>query len=324
MVRRACGGWRRVTLAVVLAVAASGCAVQSAAIQSEWPADLPDRAELDATPFFPQIDYHCGPAALATAVGAAGVVADPAAVAERIFLPARKGTLQVEMIAGVRREGLVATRIPPTLDALLREVAAGNPVVVLQNLGLSISPAWHYAVVVGYDRDAREIVLRSGTVRRELMSMRTFEHTWARAGSWAFVALQPGRWPVTARQEDVVEAAVGFERAATPKAALAAYASGVQRWPAEPVLAVGLGNSAYATGQMALAADAFSFSAQAHRSVPAWINLSRTLLDTGHADAALSAAWSAAELQQGGAWKPALDAVTGDAERAFIAGAKRH
>lgn len=292
-------------------------------MQESWPAELPDRVELETTPFFPQTAYHCGPAALATAVGAVGVAADPEAIAERIFLPARQGTLQLEMIAGVRREGLVATRIPASFEALLRELAAGHPVVVLQNLGLDIAPMWHYAVVVGYDRLSGELVLRSGTVRRQIMSWRTFEHTWKRAGSWAFVALPPGRWPPTATQADAVEAAVGFERAAGPKAAQKAYASAVQRWPAEPILAVGLGNSAYANGQMVLAADAFSFSAHRHRSVPAWINLARTLLDAGHPDAALQAAWSAAEAAPPGPWQHALETITADAERAFIVGVKR-
>jgi len=34
---------------------------------------LPARVELDATPFFPQRDYQCGPAALATLLSASGV-----------------------------------------------------------------------------------------------------------------------------------------------------------------------------------------------------------------------------------------------------------
>ena len=299
-------------------VGLGGCALQSSALQSDWPAGLPESAELDATPFFPQTAYHCGPAALATAVGALGVHTDPETVAERIFLPARQGTLQVEMIAGVRREGVVPTRIPGTLESVLREVAAGHAVVILQNLGLGIAPAWHYAVVVGYDRERREIVLRSGIERRERMLLRTFEHTWQRAGSWAFVALPPGQWPVTAKSADAVEAAVGFERAAPPATALKVYASAVQHWPDEPVLAVGLGNTAYASGQMVLAADSFSYSARAHRSVPAWINLARTLLDSGYPDAALEAARGAADASKpDDGWQAALAEVRTDAERAL-------
>ena len=81
------------------------------------------------------------------------------------------------------------------LAALLRAVAAGHPVVVRQTLSLAIAPRWHYAVVVGYDLAARELVLRSGTTERELLSLSTFEHTWERSGHWAFVALAPGELP---------------------------------------------------------------------------------------------------------------------------------
>jgi hypothetical protein len=38
----------------------------------------------------------------------------------------------------------------------LREVAAGNPVLVLQNLSFAWAPVWHYAVVMGYDADAAQ------------------------------------------------------------------------------------------------------------------------------------------------------------------------
>lgn len=193
-----------------------GCAVQTQALRAQSPAGLARTAELADTPFFPQTEYQCGPAALATVLAAAGLPADPAKLGEQVFLPARTGTLQIEMIAGARRQGAVATRVPPTLEAVLREVQAGHPVAVLLNLGLSFAPGWHYAVLVGYDLDAGDVILRSGTTQRAVMAMRTFEHTWKRSGSWAFVALPPGRWPATAQEAAVVEASVGFERCGRP------------------------------------------------------------------------------------------------------------
>ncbi|HJW10181.1 MAG TPA: PA2778 family cysteine peptidase, partial [Albitalea sp.] len=165
-------------LALCLLVLLGGCAVQTGALREHPPADLPHSAELEATPFFAQTEYQCGPAALATVLAAAGLNADPAELGQQVFLPARTGTLQIEMMAGARRQGAVATRLPATLEALLREVHAGHPVVVLQNLGLSWYRVWHYAVLIGYDIDNGDVILRSGTTRREVMAMRTFEHTW--------------------------------------------------------------------------------------------------------------------------------------------------
>ncbi len=286
--------------------------MQTRALREQPPVDLARSAELAGTPFFAQTDYQCGPAALATVLAAAGFPADPGELGPQVFLPARTGTLQIEMIAGARRAGAVATRVPATLEAVLREVQAGHPVVVLQNLGLSWIPAWHYAVLVGYDIAAGEVLLRSGTTRREAMTMRTFEHTWKRSGSWAFVALPPGQWPVTVQEAAAVEAGVGFERVAPPSQAVAVYRSALARWPANLSLAMGLGNSLHASGDLRGAAEVFRAAATQHRSAPAWINLSGTLLELGEKGAALEAARSA-QASGDAAWQVQSDAALQEA-----------
>jgi tetratricopeptide (TPR) repeat protein len=280
----------------VISLMLGGCAVQTQALREHPPADLPHEAELADTPFFAQTEYQCGPAALATALSAIGVAADPAVLGQEVFLPARTGTLQVEMIAGARRRGVLATRMPQDLQAVLREVHAGHPVVVLQNLGLSWAPLWHYAVLVGYDIDVGDVFLRSGQTRRQALPMRTFEHTWKRSGFWAFVVTPPGQWPAQADEKSAVEAAVGFERNATPSQAVMVYRSALARWPANLSLRMGLGNSLYGAGDKRGAADAFREAATAHRSAPAWINLSATLLELGDKASAIDAAQQAITL----------------------------
>ena len=106
--------------------------------------------------------------------------------------------------------------IPPRIDALVAELAGGNPVLVLQNLSLPIAPKWHYAVAIGYDLDRGDIILRSGTTERLVMPMSTFEHTWARSGYWGMVTLAPGRLPATAGEAVVVDALVAFEKSSPP------------------------------------------------------------------------------------------------------------
>lgn len=44
------------------------------------------------------------------------------------------------MLVASRRNGLPAYPLKPKLEAVLREVAAGNPVLVFQNLSLPIYP----------------------------------------------------------------------------------------------------------------------------------------------------------------------------------------
>jgi len=291
------GRRRLLTVAAAAAAAAvlPGCAfladpTQTAALRAAPPSDLPPRAELTQVPFFPQTRHHCGPAALATVLAHAGLPADPVALADAVFLPAREGSLQLEMLSGARRQGAVATRLPPDLLALLREVAAGHAVLVLQNRGLDIAPMWHYAVLVGYDLPARELFFRSGTLRREVLSLRTFEHIWARAGRWAIEVLPPGSLPATAREADAVEATLGFGRVAAPAALAQAWGAVLNRWPANLLAGMGLGNALYAAPDLLGAAQAFEAVAQRHDSAAAWNNLARTRTALGDTHSARDAA----------------------------------
>ncbi len=129
-----------------------GCAGPSRLAQ--LPAELPERVELTATPFHPQTEHQCGPAALATVLGAAGRNVDPAALATEVYLPGRQGSLQPELAAAARARGLLAYETGPSLSDLLAEVAAGRPALVLQQLGAG---PWPYLALRGRHR------LRQGT-----------------------------------------------------------------------------------------------------------------------------------------------------------------
>ena len=177
----------------------SGCAVfaeppQSAALAEAAPPGLAPRTELREVPFFPQTPYHCGPAALATVLAHAGLAATPDQLAEAVFLPAREGALQTEMLAAARRFGALAVPLPPQLlAACWPKSLPATPVVVLQNLGLPWLPRWHYAVARRLRPDARDrCVLRSGTTEREVMGFALFERTWARCGTGPSSRCRPG------------------------------------------------------------------------------------------------------------------------------------
>jgi hypothetical protein len=297
-----CPSQRRAVLAAALplALVLGGCSSlfpppQTAQLSHSPPPGLPPRVERTEVPFFPQTPHHCGPAALATVLKHAGIEATPEQLDQTIFLPAREGTLQTEMLVGARRAGAMAVRVPKELNAVLREVAAGNPVVVLQNLGLSVMTRWHYAVVVGYDLGRGEIILRSGTVQREVMSLGTFEHTWKRGEYWAFVALPPGKLPVTAHELESLQATVAFERVAPAAQAARAYEAALSRWPGSLVAAIGVGNTRFNAGDIAGAATAFEAAARRHDSAAAWNNLAQARLKLGQRTAALDAAQRAVQ-----------------------------
>ena len=257
-----------------------GCASpQVAQLSQDWPDSLPAKADLRNTPFFAQEDYECGPAALAMAITAAGTPITPEALVPQVYLPARKGSLQVEMPVAVRRAGLLAYTLAPELQTVLREVAAGNPVLVFQNLSLPWYPVWHYAVVIGYDRDAQTLLMHSGTTARMPISFSAFERTWARGNYWAMVAVPPDRLPATADATRLASAVVALERV-SPKAALATYGSALARWPADRSFLLGRGNTAYALGNLPAAQSAYAAATVALPDfADAWNNLAQVLLE---------------------------------------------
>ncbi|MDY0069468.1 MAG: PA2778 family cysteine peptidase [Porticoccaceae bacterium] len=276
-------------------------------------ADLPPRHELTEVPFHPQEAYQCGPAALATVLQHSGVDTSPEALEPRIYVPGRQGSFQVEILAATRRAGRLAHLIAPDLEALLRAVAAGQPVLVLQNLGLDWYPQWHYAVVVGYDLAKRQVVLRSGVTERYHMPLKLFERTWRRGELWGMVALAPGELPVDDDGKGYFLSAAAFERSASPDQAGKAWRAGVARWPRNVPLLMGDGNFRYGQGDYSGAEARFRAATEQDPSyAPAHNNLAQALLAQGRFDAAAGAARRAVEL--GGAHVDAYRATLEAAE----------
>lgn len=260
----------------------SGCATpQLTQLENNWPSDLPAQIELKHVPFYAQEDFECGPAALAMVATAAGVTLRPEQLVDQVYLPGRKGSLQLEMLAAGRRQGLLAYPLAPRLEVVLREVAAGHPVIVFQNLSLPIYPVWHYAVVIGFERERQTLLLHSGRTEFLEMSLATFERTWARGQHWSMVLLPPAILPATAQPDVYATAAVALERV-HPQAALAAYTRALQAWPTQRAALLGRGNAAYALGQMDQAAQAYRHATEVQPDfADAWNNLAQVLMEQG-------------------------------------------
>ncbi|GAA0641862.1 PA2778 family cysteine peptidase [Halomonas beimenensis] len=242
---------------------------------------LPERVQLDDVPFHGQRDYQCGPASLAMALQAAGRDVSVDTLIPQVFLPGREGSVQPEMLATVRRHGLVAYRLPGRFTALLTELAAGHPVVVLQNLALPAWPLWHYAVAIGYDLSGETLTLHTGMTPEREVAFGRFDATWARGDRWAFVALPPGELPA-AGLDGALRAIADFEAVQGSRAALPAWRALTDRQPEWAMALFGLGNARHATGDIAGARVAFRRATEADPELaPAWLNLGQLARQAG-------------------------------------------
>ena len=268
----------------------SGCAGLR---RGDWPQRLegiPPQMEIASVPFFAQEEYQCGPAALAMALNWSGLEVSPEELKEKVYTASLQGSLQPAMIAGARRYGRLAYVISGT-ESLIRELAAGHPVIVLQNLGLSWMPVWHYAVVIGYDLPADELILHSGRNAGDRVAMRVFQNTWGRAQDWGLLILNPDELPATAAEEKFVEAVLGIEKAKQAAAAVQGYRSALNRWPRNLAAMMGLGNSYFAMGDLSNSETAFRHATEAYPGEgAAFNNLAHVLLEQGRREEALAAA----------------------------------
>jgi tetratricopeptide (TPR) repeat protein len=263
-------------LGLLLLVLLGACAStpQSARIRDIAEGSLPASLELVDTPFFPQSRYQCGPAALATVLQSQGGEATPEQLAHQIYLPDRKGSLQIEIVAAARQHQMLPYLLEPKMASMLAELAAGNPVLVLQNLGFDWFPQWHYAVVIGYDLDRNEVILRSGKTRRWVTALEVFERTWARADYWALAIVPVGQIPATATPSRYLQVAYSFEETGRPELARSAYLAAADYWPDRPENWLALGNAFFQDQDLAGAVKAFETATRlAPESADTWNNL---------------------------------------------------
>lgn len=242
----------RACLGLVALLVLGGCAATPMTTQltASPPPGLPASAELADVPFFAQTEFYCGPAALATVLNTTGLATEPEGLAGSIYTPGREGTLQSEMITGSRRQGRLALPIHSLSDAFTN-ISQGRPVLILQNLSLEIAPQWHYAVIVGYDLNAESVFLRSGTIFREEMPMKTFEHTWRRSEYWGIVVVAPdGPVPDNTSLAEWLQEANGIERAGRQANALTAFAIAARHWPDASAPLVSAANILIKTNQL--------------------------------------------------------------------------
>lgn len=288
--------FRTILLLIACVAIANGCSTLLPLTEWSSVALEPEHYRIDDVPFYSQEEYDCGPASLAMALAWSGIPVKPQTLAPILMSPKKKGTLQISMISGTRRFGRVAYLISEPKD-LLAEVAAGHPVVVFQNLGLSWMPVWHYAVVVGYNLKDKELILHSGRTPYKQTPISLFSKTWAAGEYWGLLVLRPIELPANAKEERYIRAIIGLEKAAQWEAAIDGYKTALRRWPNNVSARIGLGNIYYALGDLRSAEQILREAAEmAPEEGIVFNNLAQVLWEQGGNEEASAYALKAVQL----------------------------
>lgn len=289
--RRAAGAFFLLTL--------TGCATLP-------PAPASEALQIANVPAFAQAELQCGPAALASVLSASGVPSTPESLTPDLFIPARKGSLQVELVAQARLRGRVPLLLAPTEQALIAALREGQPALLLLNQGVRSYPIWHYAALTGFD-PVRGYTLNNGKAEPQTLPRGTVLRQWHWAERWALTLHRPTEIPAYAEASQWIAAAAPLQRS---HAVLAeqAYRAAVQRWPDAALAWAALGEARFAAGDMA---ESVSSLRKAAALAPQ--------------DAAIANNLASVELARGcvTAARRVLDAVAADTAPAAVAQALR-
>ena len=137
----------------------------------------------------------CGPAALAAVLRYHGEEIAAADIADDIYLPHYRGSLNLDLLIFARKRGFDVWANEGSADAIRRAIARDRPVICMVRRGNVLARRNHYVVVSGYDSDRRVWFLDSGNGREETFAEADFDREWSECGRWMLVV--EGKQPTT-------------------------------------------------------------------------------------------------------------------------------
>jgi hypothetical protein len=161
-----------ITLFILYACLLSGCSTGA----KELAIARPSQAVLiKDVPFFPQLDYQCGPASLA------GVL----------------NYYSLDMVLYARQRGFTSKWYEGSKDDIVRAVDSGSPLVVMIDLGFSLARVYHYMVITGYS--FKGVIANTGTTPQKLISWEKFMSQWNKTHNWTLL-ITPKEAVISPRQ----------------------------------------------------------------------------------------------------------------------------
>ncbi len=145
---------------------------------------------LAGVPFLPQEEDTCGPSSLAMLLRFHGKDASTRELVEETRTAGLRGTLITDLAAAARRRGLPAEVTALDMPGLRRRILAGEPAVLLVDLGAWAWSRPHYLVAFGVTPEG--VVAHSGRREGAVIPYDALDAQWARMGRLAIVAATEG------------------------------------------------------------------------------------------------------------------------------------
>jgi hypothetical protein len=236
-----------------------------------------ERSEIESVPFIKQDAYQCGPSTMAMMLNFWGKKTTVDELMPMMFTKGMSGTFQSEMLSTPRQYGLQTLPIA-SLDSLTKEIAAGHPVIVFQNLAFNFAPKWHYSVATGFDMKGPDIIMHSGKEKSQKMDMRLFERNWKLADFWGLLILPPDTLSASLGEAEHAKAGASLEEIGKLDEALLVYETLLKKWPDSYLGLIGSGNVAYAKKNYTASVKALLRASEFYPDSPeVWHNLATAL-----------------------------------------------
>ena len=184
----------RAVVAVCFALSMAGCVSADQFVTGEERPLSPNALYVKQVPFYPQTQYQCGPASLATVLNYWGRHVTPEQIAQEIYRPGMKGTLSLDLWQYAKAQDFQASVRQGSWEFLETQVSRERPIIAFLNLGFRQVPLGHFPVVVGVDPEDKSVIAYSGVEKNQRIPFDRFKVAWEKTNYWSLL-IEPQSGP---------------------------------------------------------------------------------------------------------------------------------
>jgi len=163
-----------------------GCALPLSADGPLAGTSVMENRIIPGVPFLPQEEETCGPTSLAMLLRFHGKDVSVRELQEETRTIGLRGSLITDLAASARRRGIHVEATSLDLSELRRRIVAGEPVILLVDLGTLLWSRPHYIIVYGVTHEG--VVAHSGQTEGIVIPYGALEKQWAKMGRLAIAS----------------------------------------------------------------------------------------------------------------------------------------